>query len=87
MSAANGSSIASGSMEYTLSAPTRFGSKIIAGTQPIVQIALRGDRLNADTGKGCGLLIYKADIRPSGGLNFIGNDYISMTFKGTLIKP
>lgn len=87
ISAANGGSIASGSVNYTLSAPERSGKKIVAGTQSLIQISLRGDGINADTGKRCGLLIYKANISPSGGLNFIGTDYISMTFKGTLIKP
>lgn len=72
---------------YTHSAPARAGTKIIAGTQSLIQLTLRGDGVNADTGKHCGLLIHKANVSPSGALTFISNDYISMTFKGTLIKP
>lgn len=80
--------IADGStVNYTHSAPARSGKKIVAGTQALIQLTLRGDGINADTGKRCGLLVHKANVSPSGGLSFISNDYISMTFKGTLIKP
>ena len=72
---------------YTYSAPARAGNKIVAGAQSLIQLTLRGDGVNADTGKHCGLLIHKANVSPSGALTFISNDYISMTFKGTLIKP
>lgn len=72
---------------YTHSAPARSGKKIIAGTSSLIQLTLHGSGINADTGKRCGLLIHKANVSPSGGMSFIGTDYISMTFKGTLIKP
>lgn len=74
-------------VDFTHSAPARAGQKIIAGTQSLIQLTLRGDGINADTGKRCGILIHKANVSPSGGLNFVSNDYISITFKGTLIKP
>lgn len=74
-------------VNYTHSAPARSGQKIIAGTQSLIQLTLHGSGINADTGKRCGLLIHKANVSPSGGMSFIGTDYISMTFKGTLIKP
>ncbi|MCU0806547.1 MAG: hypothetical protein MUC53_00940 [Candidatus Contendobacter sp.] len=72
---------------YTHSAPARAGSKIVAGTQSLIQLTLHGSGINADTGKRCGILVHKANVSPSGALSFIGADYISMTFKGTLIKP
>ena len=59
----------------------------MAGTASLIQLTLHGSGINADTGKRCGLLIHKANVSPSGGMSFIGTDYISMTFKGTLIKP
>jgi len=74
-------------VNYTHAAPARAGQKIIAGTQSLIQLTLHGSGINADTGKRCGILVHKANISPSGGLNFVGTDYISMTFKGTLIKP
>ena len=74
-------------VNFTHSAPARSGQKIVAGTQSLIQLSLRGDGINADTGKRCGLLIHKANVSPSGALSFISNDYISVTFKGTLIKP
>lgn len=74
-------------VNYTHSAPARSGSKIVAGTQSLIQVTLHGSGLNADTGKRCGLLIHKANVSPSGALSFVSDDYISMTFKGTLIKP
>jgi len=72
---------------YTHSAPARSGQKIVAGTQTLIQLTLHGSGINADTGKRCGILIHKANVSPSGGLNFVGTDYISITFKGTLITP
>lgn len=74
-------------VNYTLSAPARSGSEIVAGTQSLIQLSLIGSGINADTGKRCGLEIYKANVSPSGGLSFIADDYISVQFKGTLIKP
>lgn len=72
---------------YTHSAPARAGNKIVAGTQSLIQLTLHGSGINADTGKRCGLLIHKANVSPSGGLSFISTDYLSVSFKGTLIKP
>lgn len=79
---ANGATVS-----YTHSAPARAGQKIVAGTQSLIQLTLRGDGINADTGKHCGILVHKANVSPSGALSFISNDYISITLKGTLIKP
>lgn len=72
---------------YTHAAPARAGTKIVAGTQSLIQLTLHGSGINADTGKRCGLLIHKANVSPSGALSFVSDDYISMQFKGTLIKP
>lgn len=72
---------------YTHAAPARAGQKIVAGTQSLIQLTLHGSGINADTGKRCGLLIHKANVSPSGGMSFVGTDYISITMKGTLIKP
>lgn len=74
-------------VDFTHDAPARSGKKIIAGTQSLIQLTLHGSGINADTGKRCQLLIHKANVSPSGGMSFISSDYISMTFKGTLIKP
>lgn len=74
-------------VNYTHAAPARSGKKIIAGTQSLIQLTLHGSGINADTGKRCGILVHKANVSPSGGLSFVGTDYISMTLKGTLIKP
>lgn len=87
ISPANGGTITSGAVTYTHTAPARTGTKIVAGTQSLIQISLRGDGINADTGKRCGLLIYKANVFPTGGMSFVGSDYLSASFKGTLIKP
>ena len=75
------------STAFTYSAPARSGQKIVAGTASLIQLTLHGSGINADTGKRCGLLIHKANVSPSGGMSFVGTDYINMTFKGTLIKP
>jgi hypothetical protein len=85
--ASEGGTITSGTIAYTITAPARSGTKIIAGTKNLIQISLRGDGTNADTGKRCGLHVYKANISPTGGMPFVGTDYISASFKGTLIKP
>lgn len=85
--ASEGGSIGTGTVEYKITAPARSGTKIVAGTKSLIQISLRGDGINADTGKRCGLHVYKANISPTGGMPFVGTDYISASFKGTIIKP
>lgn len=82
-----GTIAADSTVDYTLSAPARAGTEIVAGTQSLIQLSLFGTGINADTGKRCGLEIYKTNVSPSGGMSFISDDYISVQFKGTLIKP
>lgn len=82
-----GTIVDASTVTYTHSAPARSGSKIVAGTASLIQLTLHGSGINADTGKRCGLLIHKANVSPSGGLSFIGTDYMSVAFKGTLVKP
>lgn len=76
------------STSYTLSAAARTGKSIDAGTNTVLQIAIRGvaDNLFVD-GQRMDLDVWQANVSPSGALDFVSKDPISMTFKGTLIVP
>lgn len=71
----------------TISAPARAGEKIDAGTDTVLQLAIRGVGTNLFTGKYMEINVWQANVSPSGALDFISKDPITMTFKGTCIVP
>ena len=74
-------------VSYTAAATARAGHQIDAGTDSILQIGIRGPGKNLFTGKLLELEVWQANVSPSGGMDFISKDPISMTFKGTVIVP
>ncbi len=80
--------IADGStVSYTAAAPARSGTMINAGTDTVLQIALRGIGINLFNNKAMEINVWQANISPSGSLDFISKDPISLTFKGTCVVP
>lgn len=75
------------SMTATLSAPARTGKTIDAGTSTVLQLAIRGVGTNLFTGEMVEIDVWQANVSPSGSLDFISKDPISLTFKGTCIVP
>lgn len=75
--------------EYTavISAPARSGQKIDAGTDTVLQLSIRGVGVNLFNSKYMELQVWQANVSPSGSLDFISKDPISMTFKGVCIVP
>lgn len=71
----------------TISAPARSGHKIDAGTDTVLQLAIRGAGTNLFTSRAMEINIWQANVSPSGALDFISKDPISMTFKGVCIVP
>lgn len=80
--------IADGStVSYTAAAPARSGHQIDAGTDPVLQIGIRGVGVNLFKGTPIEIEVWQANVSPSGALDFVSKAPISMTFKGTVIVP
>lgn len=80
--------IADGStVSYTAAATARSGKKIDAGTDTVLQVAIRGVGVNLFNSKAMEVEVWQANISPSGAIDFISKDPISLTFKGTVIVP
>lgn len=75
------------STNYTASWPARSGKKIIANTTTSLQLALYGRGTNLFNQEDVDLEVYQANVAPSGALEFISSDPVSITLKGTLIVP
>ena len=71
----------------TISAPERTGKTIDAGTSTVLQLAIRGVGTNLFTGEMVEIDVWQANVSPSGSLDFISKDPVSLTFKGTCIVP
>lgn len=74
-------------VSFTAAAPARAGTQIDAGTDTILQVGIKGMGKNLFTGKALEVEVWQANISPSGGMDFISSDPISLTFKGTVIVP
>lgn len=72
---------------YTAAAPARSGKKIDAGTDTVIQVHIRGVGINLFNNKAMEINVWQANISPSGALDFVSKDPISLTFKGTVIVP
>lgn len=79
--------IPDGTVSATASYPARTGSTIVAGTNTVLQVGIRGHGINLFTGQQIEIEIYQANISPTGGINFITSDPAVLAFKGTLITP
>jgi len=71
----------------TVSNEARSGKTVVSGTVPTLQMAITGHGINLFTQKQVDIEIYQAALSPSGSLDFISNEPVSLTLKGTLVKP
>lgn len=76
-----------GNVTATASYPARAGQVIVAGTETVLQIAIHGHGINLFNSQQIELEVFQANISPSGGISFISNDPVSLSFKGTLVTP
>lgn len=74
-------------VSYTAAAPARTGQKIDAGTETVIQLAIRGIGKNLFNDKEIEVNVWQANVSPSGSLDFISKEPISLTFKGTCVVP
>jgi len=65
----------------------KTGSKITAGTQSVVNVALRLDGKNLATGGNVLVTVWQAQLRSETEFDFMGEDFPDVTFSGTLITP
>jgi hypothetical protein len=74
-------------VSYTAAATARSGDSIDAGTETVIQLAIRGVGKNLFNDRAMEINVWQANISPSGALDFISKEPISLTFKGTCIVP
>ena len=80
--------IADGStVSYTAAAPARSGQQIDAATDTVLQVGIRGVGVNLFKNTPIEIEVWQANISPSGALDFVSKEPISLTFKGTVIVP
>lgn len=65
----------------------KTGSRITAGTQSVVNVALRLDGKNLATGGNVLVTVWQAQLRSETDFDFMGEDFPEVTFTGTLITP
>ena len=70
---------------YTWAAES--GYKVKGSTRPIVNVALRLDGTNNSDGLPIRVYVWKAQIRPDGEFDIMGEDYQKLSFSGTMITP
>lgn len=74
-------------VNVTASYPARTGSKIVAGTAPVLQLAILGTGINLFTNEQVEIEIPQANVSPNGALSFVSSDPVVLSFKGTLVTP
>lgn len=65
----------------------KTGMKITAGTQSVVNVALRLDGKNLATGGNVLVTVWQAQLRSESDFDFMGEDFPELTFTATLITP
>jgi hypothetical protein len=65
----------------------KAGSKITAGTQSVVNVALRLDGKNLATGADVLVTVWQAQLRSETDFDFMGEDFPELTFTATLVTP
>lgn len=65
----------------------KTGSRITAGTQSVVNVALRLDGKNLATGGDVLVTVWQAQLRSESDFDFMGEDFPELTFTATLITP
>jgi len=76
------------SVSYTASWGARAGSSIVARTQQVIQLGLRGVGVNLFNEQEGELEIYQANVAPSGAINWADpKTPVTAVLKGTLITP
>lgn len=63
------------------------GKRILASRQAEIECALLLDGLNKVNGKDCTVRVYKAKLRPSAEVDFLADDFQTLTLEGTLVTP
>lgn len=81
-----GSAIADGAtLHQNYTAPALTGKSISGGTRPSIQVAIDGDMVNLANNKRVHLVVPKSKLSASGGLDFMGSDFLVTSMKGTCV--
>lgn len=65
----------------------KTGSRITAGTQSVVNVALRLDGKNLATGGNVLVTVWQVQLRSETDFDFMGEDFPELAFTGTMITP
>lgn len=65
----------------------KTGSKITAGTQSVVNVAMRLDGKNLATGANVLVSVWQVQLRSETDFDFMGEDFPELSFTGTLVTP
>lgn len=71
-------------INYTAAALT--GKKVSVGTRSSLQVCIEGDMRNLATGRMIHVVVPKAKLSPSGGLDLLGSDFLVAALKGTALS-
>ena len=63
------------------------GKRVLASRQAEIECALLLDGMNKVNGRDCTVRVYKAKLRPSAEVDFLADDFQSLTLEGTLVTP
>jgi len=74
-------------VNYEASYPAREGQDIVFGTDSVLQVAITGIGVNQATGQRMDFEVYQANISPSGGLELISDEFLTLEFSGNLVTP
>ena len=61
--------------------------KIFGSKQASIKAALLFDGVNQVNGKACRIYIYQAVLQPKNAVDFLADDFVTVTLEGTLITP
>ncbi len=61
------------------------GKSVGVGSRPSIQLRIEGDAINLATGKRIHVVVPKAKLAPSGGLDLLGEDFLSTELTGNAL--
>jgi hypothetical protein len=73
------------SLKSNYTAPALTGKKVSVGNRPSIQVRLDGDMVNLANGQRIHVVVPKAKLSPSGGLDVMGTDFLQTALKGNAL--
>lgn len=71
----------------TYSATERVGERIVFGTDSVLQLRIHGVGVNQATGQRMDFDIWQANISPSGAIELVSDEFMTLGFTGGMVTP